>query len=106
VNYNEENAVMALLDLIEKKAQLNQENAKKKREHEEERVKAEAFQQVQALFENIPKEEIQGILDNNFGHVNRTIDDLLQRIKAKEEETQTENRRQRLITDLATRYSS
>jgi hypothetical protein len=99
--YNEDLAVVALLDLVENKARANKENAAKQREQEAGRVKEEALQQVSALFENVPKEELQQLLDLNFGNVERTIDVLLQRIQKKDEE----NQRRRQAADLASKYA-
>lgn len=99
VNYNEDAAIFSLLELVEKKNKIESEaNSEKERE--------EAFTRIQNLFENVPREEIQQLLDKYDGNVNQTIDVLLLKIKEQEDFNQRQNQRIFLINDLAKRLKT
>jgi len=104
VNYNEDAVVFALLELGEKKNRIATEiRWEKEREQDKIRVKKEAFDRIQTLFENVPKEEIQQLLDENDGNVNQTIDILLLKIREKEEKTKQQTLKTNLINELSKR---
>lgn len=65
-----------------------------------------AVAQIKQLFENVPKEEIQSILDENYGNVQDVTNILLERIKKKEEESIQLAARMRMINELSNQYVS
>lgn len=63
-----------------------------------------AVAQLKQLFENVPAEEIQAILDQNYGNVQDVTNILLERIKKEEEETQKIAARTRMVNELSNQY--
>jgi len=86
---------IAASELIE----LNRLKQIEKRKENEERIRKESVKQIHELFEDVPLKEIQDLLDQNFGNVNRTTEVLMQKIKEKEEK----RHQQKLTDDLSKR---
>lgn len=103
--FNEDFTVMALLDLIEKKNRIENDAAfRRDRQIEKDRANKEGIAQLKQLFENVPPEEIQSIMDENFGNVHNVTNILLDRIKKNEEETQLQAARARMINELSNQF--
>jgi len=72
---------MPLFDLLQKKNQIDEE----KKIHEEQRqAKERAEKELQILFKNVPKQEIQLLLEKNYGDMHKTMDELLERNNTEE----------------------